>query len=173
MKKLFNKEQEEFILNNYKNMKYKDIGKILGNVSETQICGWLHNNKAKTKNTSIFTDNDIIFIKDNYKKLSYKNIANILGYSEKQIRGKINNMGLKKRIVSYNGFFKNIDNEDKAYWLGFIYADGYLETGKKKGFGISLQERDKNALENLKKLIECKNKLIFREREYLIPRKQN
>ncbi|MEK6880887.1 MAG: hypothetical protein AABY22_14805 [Nanoarchaeota archaeon] len=25
-----------------------------------------------------------------------------------------------------NDFFKVIDNQEKAYWLGFIVADGYL-----------------------------------------------
>ena len=169
MKKLFTKEQEDFILENYETMKYKDIGKKIGDFTALQICSWINAHKDKIKNTSIFTEKDIEFIKKNYKNLSYKEIANILGYTERQVRGKINNMGLKKRISLYNGFFKNIDTPNKAYWLGFIYADGYLESGKNKGFGMSLQERDKYALENLKNLLGVDNELSFRERECLIP----
>ena len=30
-------------------------------------------------------------------------------------------------MIDYNRhIFDNIDNEEKAYWLGFIVADGYL-----------------------------------------------
>lgn len=37
--------------------------------------------------------------------------------------------------------FSIIDNEEKAYWLGFLYADGYLtDQGL---FGCALQEKDK------------------------------
>ena len=31
----------------------------------------------------------------------------------------------KKYTVNEN-YFENIDNEEKAYWLGFLYADGYV-----------------------------------------------
>lgn len=43
----------------------------------------------------------------------------------------------------YNeNYFENIDTEEKAYWLGFIFADGFI-TKKTNGsfiFGISLGE---------------------------------
>ena len=38
-------------------------------------------------------------------------------------------------------YFSVIDTEDKAYWLGFIYADGYL-TKKGNTFGIELKSTD-------------------------------
>lgn len=40
-------------------------------------------------------------------------------------------------------FFNKIDTEEKAYWLGFIYADGYI-TGK--SMGITLGEKDRDHL---------------------------
>lgn len=40
-------------------------------------------------------------------------------------------------------FFKNIDTEEKAYWLGFIYADGYISD---INLGITLAEIDKSHL---------------------------
>ena len=46
-------------------------------------------------------------------------------------------------------YFDRIDTEEKAYWLGFIYADGYIT---KNIFGIKLQESDS---EHLDKLKEC------------------
>lgn len=48
-------------------------------------------------------------------------------------------------------FFKEIDTEEKAYWLGFIYADGYI-TLRKNGnlFGLTLSITDKNHLKKIK-----------------------
>ena len=46
--------------------------------------------------------------------------------------------------------FDIIDTEEKAYWLGFIFADGYIETPKpnmKYTFEICLSCKDKHHLE--------------------------
>ena len=49
-------------------------------------------------------------------------------------------------------YFKNIDNQNKAYWLGFIYADGCLcKNGRSIGLKISLSIKDKQILEDFKK----------------------
>jgi hypothetical protein len=48
-------------------------------------------------------------------------------------------------------YFSVIDSEDKAYWLGFIYADGYL-TKKGNTFGIELSKTD---IEHLNKFNAC------------------
>jgi len=52
-------------------------------------------------------------------------------------------------------FFNKIDNEYKAYWLGFIYADGYVskKTKTEKKLGIALSTKDINHLETFKKHI--------------------
>jgi intein/homing endonuclease len=52
----------------------------------------------------------------------------------------------KQNEVKFNqDVFKNIDTEDKAYWLGFIFADGYIGSNR-NDFEISLQEEDKEHL---------------------------
>lgn len=54
-------------------------------------------------------------------------------------------------------YFENIDNEDKAYWLGFIYADGYVRTGINNRWGqlkIKLSTKDRDHLEVFKKCID-------------------
>lgn len=43
-------------------------------------------------------------------------------------------------------YFSVIDDEHKAYWLGFIYADGYLNK-KRNIFGIEIKESDAAHLE--------------------------
>lgn len=60
-------------------------------------------------------------------------------------------------IYSVNeSYFYKIDTEEKAYWLGFIYADGYI-TGNK--LGISLANIDKTHLEKFKKCIDSDHEI--------------
>ena len=62
---------------------------------------------------------------------------------------------LNSRRYSLNeSFFEKIDTEEKAYWLGFMYADGYITTklnNYSQHFGISLAKKDYDHLEKFKK----------------------
>lgn len=54
-------------------------------------------------------------------------------------------------------FFENINTEKKAYWLGFIYADGYIAARRKhssRRLGISITESDVELLKKFKEDIE-------------------
>ncbi len=59
-------------------------------------------------------------------------------------------------------FFENIDKEEKAYFLGFLYADGHI-LSKGNGVSITLQEDDKEILEQFSKLIYGSVKLTNQE----------
>ena len=48
-------------------------------------------------------------------------------------------------------YFDKIDTEDKAYWLGFITADGWISGWR---LCIELQSKDREHLEKFKKAIE-------------------
>lgn len=54
------------------------------------------------------------------------------------------NIPINNKIYTYNDqFFKNIDTEEKAYWLGFLYADGYIANhGKMHMVELCLCEKD-------------------------------
>ena len=52
--------------------------------------------------------------------------------------------------------FDVIDTEEKAYWLGFIYADGCLSEDSRVGF--NLQPTDINHLIKFSNFLECKRK---------------
>lgn len=68
---------------------------------------------------------------------------------------------INSRKYSHNeNFFEDIDNEIKAYWLGFIYADGYIESKRRMNsqkFGITLNSIDENHLYKFKRHIEANN----------------
>lgn len=57
--------------------------------------------------------------------------------------------------------FKKIDSEEKAYWLGFLYADGsitYKTEGKKRYvLELSLKYDDMNHLEKFKRFLGASN----------------
>ena len=64
----------------------------------------------------------------------------------------------KKKI--YEDIFEEINTEEKAYWLGFLYADGYVASGKRNDVELSLQLSDKCHLKKFKDFIGFEGKLI-------------
>ena len=77
----------------------------------------------------------------------------------------------KSRKYTYNkDFFKVIDTEEKAYWLGFIYADGYIVNGikgkNKDSLGITLSNEDKEHIEKFKKSIDSNHPIRIYKTKY-------
>lgn len=73
--------------------------------------------------------------------------------------GYCGNSNSRKYIVNSN-YFSVIDTEEKAYWLGFLYADGY-NTNKYR-ITINLQWADREHLELLKKHIGSNHPIVKR-----------
>ncbi len=71
--------------------------------------------------------------------------------------------GLRAKLVN-ESYFENIDTPNKAYFLGFLAADGYINDKGcgQKYLGISIQERDRHILESFKKDIKFEGKVNFR-----------
>lgn len=64
----------------------------------------------------------------------------------------------RKYFFDFN-FFEKIDNEYKAYWLGFLYADGCILPQDPRGYGeqefkIQIAEKDLELLEKFKEDIK-------------------
>jgi hypothetical protein len=81
------------------------------------------------------TDSEKIGVCERYiKGQSSEYISKYYNISSVAIRGILKRRGIKIRSMSEarqiysinNNSFKVIDNGDKAYWLGFIMADGYI-----------------------------------------------
>lgn len=93
-------------------------------------------------------------LKEIYMNYSNKELGEIFGRSEASIDYKKRQLGLTMNVSCKDRgdqhFFDCIDTEEKAYWLGFIYADGYvIKTAKNHELGIELSVLD---IEHLYKL---------------------
>jgi len=76
-------------------------------------------------------------------------------------------MSLSKRKYNIEeNVFDDIDTEEKAYWLGFLYADGY---NSGKDIKLILQIRDKIVLEKLQLFLKTDKPIryeVIKERVY-------
>lgn len=100
--------------------------------------------------------------------MSKVDIANKLNRTPNAIKIKANKLGLRKPEKYYynHDFFEDINTEEKAYWLGFIYADGYIwQTDRNSELGIELQKRDFIHLKKFNKCIKGNIEVNFRNRQ--------
>ena len=119
--------------------------------------------------------NEIIFSKQEEENIidlyTNKNISTVkigekFGCSHKVIakvlkRNNIPRTGKSRRKYKINeNFFDNIDTENKAYILGFLYADG-CNFIKKQTVSMSLQEEDYEILEKIRLCIGSERELEY------------
>ena len=97
-----------------------------------------------------------------YKESNSKSITKFS--KERDIdRGKFSQY-LKKNgieVINYHNslkfndsIFDNINTEEKAYWLGFLFADGAVSSGKGNSVELSLKLSDAEHLEKYSKFLE-------------------
>jgi DNA-binding transcriptional regulator WhiA len=99
--------------------------------------------------------------------LSMPKVRNITGISYWTLHPALKKLGLNRscrtaatKYTVDHTYFNKINTESKAYWLGFIYADGFITTSKySKYFGVSLSEHDEDHLEKLKNAMQATNPL--------------
>jgi DNA-binding transcriptional regulator WhiA len=101
-----------------------------------------------------------LYVKD---ELSCPTIGKMLGIGEWAVWNCLKKNGIKTRTKfafsrKYEldeTFFEKIDDEKKAYFLGYLYADGAIYKSKHGSyFHLTLQERDKHILESFKKMLK-------------------
>lgn len=112
---------------------------------------------------SILNQEQKEYIIEQYKNgLGSTTIARNLGFKNSTVAGFIKRtIGLRslsdasRKYHCNEDFFEKIDTEEKAYWLGFLYADGYLCKNKTQLMvGIALSSKDKDHLKKFNKSIE-------------------
>lgn len=111
------------------------------------------------------------------KRMSGDKIANQLGIHRCHVYKIIKNNGIarsnsekSKKYFCDSSYFDVIDDEHKAYWLGFIAADGYIRSKLQHNnlaLGICLSQKDKCHIEKFKNDIKATNPILdFKENKF-------
>lgn len=80
--------------------------------------------------------------------------SNVAGYLKRGgVELRSNKQNSRKFELNHE-YFDTINTSEKAYWLGFMYADGFIET-KRPYVGISLALADECHIEKFKKAIDA------------------
>lgn len=164
-------EQIDYLIDNYCYKTNDEIGKKIGR------SGQAVSYKAFELSLSInenWSDDEINIIKTNYLNKTMHELQQLLPEKTKgDILAYCHKLGLTRtKKTCIRDFFNVIDTEEKAYWLGFIFADGYIsysEKNMKKGqlattycTGIKLQWSDREHLKKFNKSISGNYK-VFKE----------
>lgn len=144
-----------------------DIAQIY-DIGATTVGRYLKNNgiNLNIPKTELFKDKVILLYKNGY---SQDKIGEKLKISRKTIRDILRNNNIhirdnsEYRIYELNeDYFENVNNQNKAYVLGFLYADGNVSK-EKYNIQLSLQEGDKHILEAISKDMETNTPLVYRK----------
>ena len=107
------------------------------------------------------------FIKDNWKAISQREMARRLGVGKTTVNRWSTELGFRhiKHMVNED-FFDNW-NEDSAYILGYIFADGNISWNPEKGYQaltITAAEKDVKHLERVRKALSSTKPLLYAEK---------
>lgn len=97
------------------------------------------------------------------QKKSGKEIAKILNINYTCVHKKLRKLGINlynyhNELKFDNTVFDIIDTEEKAYWLGFLYADGSVSSTSNQ-VELSLKASDKEHLEKYNKFLKNKKEI--------------
>jgi intein-encoded DNA endonuclease-like protein len=115
------------------------------------------------------SNNDIKYIIQQYQNnISVLDLAYKYNVDQSTIRRILNKNNIKlngvpgqRRIFEVNDcFFDEIDTAEKAYLLGFLFADGYIYN-KNNSITLGLAEQDVDTLQLLNNLIQPTKKLYY------------
>jgi len=154
MKKLILDEKE--MVAQYE--KLKNVNKVAEffNISVSTVQRRLRNNNIIfTHKNETLNPNDVLeqysSLKSIHKVAKHFNMS--VGPIKKILKSNGINLTNRRYEVNHN-YFDIIDTEEKAYWLGFLYADGYIRERKSgNSLEMKLSIKDKHHLELFRKSI--------------------
>lgn len=164
------KSDVEFLRNNYNTMTYEEIG-IKLNRTPSAICAKCFDLNLYKK-SPVWTDYELSFLRNNYSEINLEDLSEHLGRTANAVKLKAERIGLKKYPYTCDyHFFDNIDTEEKAYWLGFLTADGWISKAADSNAGVTgieLQYGDIGHLKKFNQSIGGNYKITDRWRNCLI-----
>ena len=136
-------------------MGYQEVHKAIKDLFGKRFTGNLISSKHKADIVERYKNGESTVTIGKYYGVSHKTIARIL-----ETHG-VNRIGNGRRKYALNEhYFDVIDTQEKAYILGFLFADGSNQLPKKT-ISMSLQEEDKYILEWMRNEIESERPLEF------------
>jgi hypothetical protein len=129
----------------------KSISKRM-NFSPIYFSRWLEQRGTKeprafNKDKQIKLNNAVELVQNGIPRTK---VARIVKINDNELVNHLKNEGVEVKNGTYNhniNSFELIDTEEKAYWLGFIYADGYVTNSDRFNLEISLKRSDKDHLD--------------------------
>lgn len=126
---IFEKAKQEFLTTSYSATK---VAEKYG-ICRLKFGKYLRANKIETSNKHRnFDEQFYISLYNEYKQtdISIAELAKKHNISKSFLGKFFREQGVEKVVTKSkyqvnSNFFNEIDNEEKAYWLGFLYADGY------------------------------------------------
>lgn len=144
----------------------RHISKKVG-ISEYRISSYLKNNgvtirRGYKKSLGKYKEGKELFLKGN----SICQISDILGVSRSRFSQYLRKEGIEIKALPHkikfdNTVFKKIDTEEKAYWLGFLYADGCVGENRNQ-VELGLSEKDKTHVYKFRDFIKSTHKISLR-----------
>ncbi len=130
----------------------KLVKKYLSNRSIQVIYQKASELNLKARN-DLYTEHEDEIIIKYYPKGGYSKVKEYLPHRDKNsIQQRAFKLGVK--YLSYNeDYFSEINTEEKAYWLGFMYTDGYVSSGNR--WGIELSSIDKSHIQKFLDAFDC------------------
>lgn len=100
---------------------------------------------------------------------SLSEIERTIGFSRKKLSSllKYEGFNIKQNGQKYDcneSAFETIDNEEKAYWLGFLYADGNIRIIGQKSLVLALSKKDEEHLIRFKNFISPNHRITQESR---------
>ena len=166
-------DKTEQILNLVKTteLNITDIAKKVGLSKEDVIKILIHNEyyrladnpRSKFFSVKKLHDAAIDYINNFNGTLSINTFIKERGVEAQVFREYIRKWYPDNQAIRYNRYnatvFDNIDTEEKAYWLGFIFADGYItdpeiSTSHRYKFELSLSSKDEEHLRKFARFVD-------------------
>lgn len=152
------KSLDEFLLLNHKSMSTEEIANRFG-ISESSV----HNYRLKLglDYKRFWDEEKTEVIINEYGDTVTSELLEKLGTNRPCVSSRARMLGIRKlpgyrnRLykVDHN-YFKNIDSPDKAYFLGFLWADGHVEVCRGSySMKLEIQKRDLEIIENFRSFI--------------------
>ena len=146
----------------------KDIAQECG-VGYATICKWICKLNLTPYRDKSYQDKNWLIEQYCVNRRYIKEIAKECGTSRSSIIYWVIKYNLKRRrLTSYDvneSYFETIDTSEKAYWLGFIAADGcVMNNVGNRLLTITLANKDKDHLELFKKCIQSNH--LIHDRKY-------